>query len=1329
MKTLNTLIVLALLLVTQMAISQRTYDIRFVLDSLDSNANTVCYRTEIRSADGQAWNLAGQNYRIFYAGSMAEYIDDSATSLLPENQYFLDLSQVQDAQHVDASDFGFDLGFASDLSFLNYSIDLMSLNTGGINLEGNGEWVPTSKLCFDVPPEATTNPNLCLEFVWARMGRTDDYATAFVEVSQWVQTNFTTDAVTNIYDDLDSQDCEDACLAAECDPTIITENTLEKCTDGLDNDNDGLIDCQDDLCFPFCPEDNTLYDISLNLASVDCVSGTACYSVNLKSATENAFILGSQEYRVYYNSAVGTYLSGSSLLSDLYQPYALQDGAPIENRNASDLGDLPYEDDLGYLSFSIQLNDNSIGGDQVINDTTFEQVVEICFTMTADAINDELVCFEANFAQIGVTDPYDSDLLILEEWKAANDIIAAGPVKFSNIDASKGDEACFNISCPSIIIETGDLCGDGIDNDNDGLIDCADPGCSTFPACEDDCLADAPVLTANGNTSTQCDFVTGPVSIISTGGNNTAGYNTQYVLTNADGMIQQVQNTPNFEVGREGFYSVYAINYKSNTEIIGLEVGGAIATVTSLCFEISSAYTFTACQELDPCNYCLGERIEFDPQENDSPDFTYQYLLTNKQGDIIEILDDPVLDSLDAGLYLFFPINYEANQEITGLEVGQNISGIQGCCVEIQDANIVGVCDQLNPTIFFDLQGCDITQNAVLVVGGLYDSYEWNTGSNRDFITVSATEPAIYRVTVTLASGCIGIGSQEITGNEISRIGDYVWEDLSPNGRQDPTDLGLNGVTVNLHADFDRNGTPDIPNFASCTIVTGNHPTTGLPGYYEFTVYQSNYVIEFVSPSGYVPADQNKGDDAGDSDISASGFTPTIAIGKDQVINNIDAGFRTSSAICGSVWEDFDSDGRREAGDTGMNDITINLYTSAGLLLRSTVSADTLGSPGFYCFEDIPVQEYYVEIVFLDGGVLSPPNVGNNDALDSEGTNANGLNTTNLISTNSGQTTSGIDFGYYTGGSICGIVFQDIGGAPGVYDAGTDSIIVNSFIAIIDAEIKDTVSIAATDADGRYCATNIPVGSYQACFGVNTDRDSYVQQNSGDDPLLDSDVNTTSGKTEVIFVSSGETINGINAGIRMDALPIELLSFTGKHARFSKSNILDWSTAIEINNDRFEIERLLNLDGTFVVIGTVQGEGTTNKVSTYQYTDKDASMPGNYYYRLRQVDFAGGSEYSKIIALKVGSEKSMATENKLIVFPNPATERVQILVQSSDDNILAEFLLTDILGRVHKSWKNVSLNSGDNLIQLELNNIGAGNYILQHNNGATIRHQKLQVIK
>ena len=103
----------------------------------------------------------------------------------------------------------------------------------------------------------------------------------------------------------------------------------------------------------------------------------------------------------------------------------------------------------------MQLNDNALGGDQVIDSAGFTKVAEICFTVNADVINDELICFEANFAQASVTDVYDSDVLDIQEWKAVNDIASADPVMFNNVDASRGDDACFNITCPSTIQEIG----------------------------------------------------------------------------------------------------------------------------------------------------------------------------------------------------------------------------------------------------------------------------------------------------------------------------------------------------------------------------------------------------------------------------------------------------------------------------------------------------------------------------------------------------------------------------------------------------------------------------------------------------------------------------------------------------------------------------------------------------------------------------------------------------------------------------------------------------------------------------------------------------------
>ena len=96
-------------------------------------------------------------------------------------------------------------------------------------------------------------------------------------------------------------------------------------------------------------------------------------------------------------------------------------------------------------------------------------------------------------------------------------------------------------------------------------------------------------------------------------------------------------------------------------------------------------------------------------------------------------------------------------------------------------------------------------------------------------------------------------------------------------------------------------------------------------------------------------------------------------------------------------------------------------------------------------------------------------------------------------------------------------------------------------------------------------------------------------------------------------------------------VPVELTSFTAQ--ALDQKIILRWTTATELNNNGFEIQRRV-AESEFATIGFVRGEGTTTNQKQYSYIDKDL-VDGKYFYRLKQIDFNGAYEYSDVIEIEM----------------------------------------------------------------------------------------------
>ena len=94
-----------------------------------------------------------------------------------------------------------------------------------------------------------------------------------------------------------------------------------------------------------------------------------------------------------------------------------------------------------------------------------------------------------------------------------------------------------------------------------------------------------------------------------------------------------------------------------------------------------------------------------------------------------------------------------------------------------------------------------------------------------------------------------------------------------------------------------------------------------------------------------------------------------------------------------------------------------------------------------------------------------------------------------------------------------------------------------------------------------------------------------------------------------------------------------------------------WSTASEINNDGFEIEKLNSTTSQFEPIAWLNGNGNSNQVNYYSFDDVNVVANEDYFYRLKQIDMNGVFDYSKIIHARLNGDKKEHTQ----IIPNPIT--------------------------------------------------------------------------
>lgn len=185
-------------------------------------------------------------------------------------------------------------------------------------------------------------------------------------------------------------------------------------------------------------------------------------------------------------------------------------------------------------------------------------------------------------------------------------------------------------------------------------------------------------------------------------------------------------------------------------------------------------------------------------------------------------------------------------------------------------------------------------------------------------------------------------------------------------------------------------------------------------------------------------------------------------------------------------------------------------------------------------------------------------------------------------------------------------------------------------------------------------------------------------------------------------------------------LPVKLISF---NALLDENKVdITWTTASEVNNDYFTIER--SKDGKqFEEVAKVKGAGTTNSMMEYFETDYEP-LTGISYYRLKQTDFDGTFTYSPLVPVNFTAKGS---DDKMKIFPNPiaSTDRVYVEVPAAELETLV--VLRDMAGTEHYS-KVVLSAQGNQLVAIDLEKkLVPGTYLVVASSNNKIFSEKLIV--
>jgi uncharacterized repeat protein (TIGR01451 family) len=409
-------------------------------------------------------------------------------------------------------------------------------------------------------------------------------------------------------------------------------------------------------------------------------------------------------------------------------------------------------------------------------------------------------------------------------------------------------------------------------------------------------------------------------------------------------------------------------------------------------------------------------------------------------------------DGLDAagtaggsvGNDLISAIHLAVNTDATGYTFGERGTTVAGTVFkDINGNNVRDAGDPGIPGVILTLKNSlNVTVGTTATAADGTYSFSGLPSGN---YTVVETQPIGYgsslgspdSVTVTVAAGAAATANfAEIT----SSLAGQVYADTNNNGKRDPGEPAIAGVTITL------TGTDARGASVSRTAVTS------ATGDFSFSdVLSGTYTLSESQPVTYAQGTNAVGTAGGT--ISGTDVISNIGLLPGNAATGYLYGERGQS-ITGHVWLDSNRNGTLEAGESGISAVTVTLRDSSNSMVATTVTA----ADGSYDFSNIPAGHYsVVETQPVGYGSSTPDTV--------------------TLDLTAGAAPPVVNFGD-TAGSLSGSVYSDANannqrdpGEPGV--AG-----VSLQLSGTDARGNPVSKTTTTAQDGSYSFKDVVGGTY-----------------------------------------------------------------------------------------------------------------------------------------------------------------------------------------------------------------------------------------------------------